>query len=326
MQKYFFKCMMLWLLVCSYSALSQVGVNTTNPHPSSALDITSSSRGVLIPRMSYEARVVMTGMENSLLVYDTTKELYYYYKASDGKLYAMNAWTSELTENGANTDTITTTFSKVGIGTKTPVKNLDVVGDIGATKTITAGQTITAGTSISAPKLYGEGAAPVGGIVMWSGTIADIPLGWALCDGSNGTPNLSGRFVVGYHSTDGDYNAPQKVGPVFTDADGTSTGTNSIDAKQVRLTGPQSGVASHTHTATDLGHQHAYWDQQAPQSGTGYDSGGNRDIGWNTDYPRTNVTGHANITVATNAVASATESIENRPPFYVLAYIIKLNY
>jgi len=31
---------------------------------------------------------------------------------------------------------------------------------------------------------------PVGGIIMWSGTIANIPSGWALCNGSNGTPDL----------------------------------------------------------------------------------------------------------------------------------------
>ena len=36
-----------------------------------------------------------------------------------------------------------------------------------------------------------------GMIIMWSGDIDEIPEGWALCDGSNGTPNLSDRFVVG---------------------------------------------------------------------------------------------------------------------------------
>ncbi len=35
-----------------------------------------------------------------------------------------------------------------------------------------------------------------GAIIMWSGTIATIPSGWALCNGSNGTPDLRNRFVV----------------------------------------------------------------------------------------------------------------------------------
>jgi len=35
-----------------------------------------------------------------------------------------------------------------------------------------------------------------GSIIMWSGLIADIPYGWYLCDGTNGTPNLKGKFLA----------------------------------------------------------------------------------------------------------------------------------
>jgi len=38
---------------------------------------------------------------------------------------------------------------------------------------------------------------PKGCILMWSGSIATIPSGFALCDGSNGTPDLRNRFVIG---------------------------------------------------------------------------------------------------------------------------------
>jgi hypothetical protein len=41
---------------------------------------------------------------------------------------------------------------------------------------------------------------PKGAIVLWSGSVSKIPSGWALCDGNNGTPNLSGRFVLGYQN------------------------------------------------------------------------------------------------------------------------------
>jgi hypothetical protein len=40
-------------------------------------------------------------------------------------------------------------------------------------------------------------ALPRGVIVMWSGSLEEIPTGWALCDGSNGTPDLRDRFVMG---------------------------------------------------------------------------------------------------------------------------------
>lgn len=32
---------------------------------------------------------------------------------------------------------------------------------------------------------------------MWSGSVATIPAGWAFCNGSNGTPDLRDRFIVG---------------------------------------------------------------------------------------------------------------------------------
>jgi len=53
-------------------------------------------------------------------------------------------------------------------------------------------------------------AVPAGVIVMWSGAVVNIPAGWTLCDGGNDgngnpTPDLSGRFIVGYDAGDGDY-------------------------------------------------------------------------------------------------------------------------
>ena len=38
-------------------------------------------------------------------------------------------------------------------------------------------------------------------ILAWSGSPSDVPVGWALCDGSNGTPDLRGRFILGFSST-----------------------------------------------------------------------------------------------------------------------------
>lgn len=35
------------------------------------------------------------------------------------------------------------------------------------------------------------------GIIIWSGSVVNIPSGWYLCNGSNGTPDLRGRFVIG---------------------------------------------------------------------------------------------------------------------------------
>jgi hypothetical protein len=43
-----------------------------------------------------------------------------------------------------------------------------------------------------------------GTIKLWSGAAADISHGWDLCDGSNGTPNLCGKFVLGARPGGGD--------------------------------------------------------------------------------------------------------------------------
>lgn len=40
-------------------------------------------------------------------------------------------------------------------------------------------------------------AVPSGVIVMWSGSAGNVPAGWTLCNGSSGTPDLRGRFVLG---------------------------------------------------------------------------------------------------------------------------------
>lgn len=46
-----------------------------------------------------------------------------------------------------------------------------------------------------------NGGIPSGGIIMWKGSVAEIPAGWALCDGQNGTPDLRDRFVLGAGGT-----------------------------------------------------------------------------------------------------------------------------
>ena len=73
----------------------------------------------------------------------------------------------------------------VGIGTAAPGASLDVRGNI------------TSSSVVTATSFTGNGIIPIGGIIMWSGTIANIPSGWALCNGSSGTPDLTNRFVIG---------------------------------------------------------------------------------------------------------------------------------
>jgi hypothetical protein len=53
------------------------------------------------------------------------------------------------------------------------------------------------GTAVADITNIANNAFPIGGIIMWSGLISSIPVHWVLCNGTNGTPDLRDRFIVG---------------------------------------------------------------------------------------------------------------------------------
>ena len=102
---------------------------------------------------------------------------------------------------------------------KTTLKgNLEVTGGTVSAQSLEATNLVVNGniTASTSGSLSGYGVTPVGGIIMWSGSPNQVPDGWALCNGqtANGhvTPNLSGKFIVGYSSSDSDYNPVGKTG------------------------------------------------------------------------------------------------------------------
>ncbi len=141
-------------------------------------------------------------------------------------------------------------------------------------------------------------AVPAGGIIMWSGSVASIPTGWFLCNGTNGTPNLTNRFVIG-------------AGSSYAVA---ATG-GSADAIVVSH--------SHTTTLTDPGHRHYVGSRDSTAN-----DGGNPNQEFVNDagtgngpatYTNTTTTG---ITAST-AAAGASGTNANLPPYYALAFIMK---
>jgi hypothetical protein len=141
-------------------------------------------------------------------------------------------------------------------------------------------------------------AFPSGIITMWSGTIATIPSGWLLCNGSSGTPDLRNRFVIGAFQ--------DTAGVAYTTITGADTQTGgSKDAI----------VVSHTHTVTDPGHLHTYL---FPTS-IGLAGGGNSLLA-NSGSSQNTSTASTGITIAT-AGSSGTNA--NLVPYFALAYIMK---
>lgn len=104
----------------------------------------------------------------------------------------------------------------------------------------------------------GYGGLPSGLIAMWSGLLSAIPSGWALCDGTNGTPNLLNSFVKGV--------ATNATNPGATGGAATASYTPGGTVSQPTFSGSALGThshavtsnvavsdhASHTHTYTDV--------------------------------------------------------------------------
>ena len=150
-------------------------------------------------------------------------------------------------------------------------------------------------------------AIPSGLISMWSGTIASIPSGWVLCNGSNSTPDLRNKFIIGAHT--------DSVGVAYSTVTGSNTQTGGTK---------DAIVVSHTHTATsavtDPGHVHTF---------TNYsNAGGASDtpiIG--SSNTLTTVSTNSAVTgisvATTNASTGSSGTDQNLPPYYALAFIMK---
>lgn len=83
---------------------------------------------------------------------------------------------------------------------------------------------------------------PAGFIGMWSGTIAEIPAGWLLCDGTSGTPNLTDKFIQGAKVS-----APPGGTGGSTNHTHTATATSNLD-RDVTAVPLGAGFPSVSHT------------------------------------------------------------------------------
>jgi len=145
-------------------------------------------------------------------------------------------------------------------------------------------------------------AFPVGGIILWSGSVASIPSGWALCNGSNGTPDLRNRFVVGAGSTYAVNATGGSADAIVVSHTHTFSGTTSSTnpTAQGRLDGVSLGGGTPSTypipTSTVIG---------SP-------------VPWNP------LDTHNHTFSGTTASTGSSGTNANLPPYYALAYIMKL--
>lgn len=165
---------------------------------------------------------------------------------------ATNAVTTVKIMNNAVTET------KIATGAVTTneifnrtITNNDIANDAGILPSKLSQDGASTGDVIEWKGSYWSAGSgfPSGGIIMWSGTLASIPTGWVLCDGTNGTPNLTDRFVWGV----GPAEDPGAVGGSTShlhSVDPPNTQTNIPDGVQTgsRYTHDQTfALNNHTH-------------------------------------------------------------------------------
>ena len=171
-----------------------------------------------------------------------------------------------------------------------------------------------------------------GMIMMWSGNTKDLPLGWELCDGGidvNGMriPDLRGRFVVGFDPRKPKEPNNTRVKDVLNYGDIHNTGGHD------NVTLDVDELPSHGHSIKDEGHNHNNTD-----NGDNYDrlmiANEERTFSLDTGHDNVNIDdeNQPNLSLAAEIKSSTTgitinttggsESHENRPPYYVLAFII----
>ena len=139
-----------------------------------------------------------------------------------------------------------------------------------------------------------EYGVPRGVIVMWSGSIADIPQGWALCDGTNGTPDLRDRFIKSIPNNS------------------TNPGSTGGNSAHIHTT------PNHQHGSKLGGENQNATDSTEIWTGFGESIGGKMFIKGSETPAATSVRTGTDVSGGSN-----TSSASSLPPYYEVAFIMK---
>ncbi len=165
----------LALLLCLLSEAQDISINTTgnSGHASAILDLTTTEKGVLFPRMTSAQRQAIPSPATGLYVFDTDENDLMIYNGSEW--LRANKLSSTWTDS--NTFTYLTPTGNVGIGVSNPAAKLDVQGDLQLSRTSSDNALINLGDGNSTPK-------------------------WQIVTESSGTYNYQGHLV--FKSKQGD--------------------------------------------------------------------------------------------------------------------------
>jgi hypothetical protein len=202
-----------------------------------------------------------------------------------------------------NASVSTTTGALVVVGGMGVTGNINV-GSGSGNAIVANGNVVINGSLLVAS---GAGLVPPGGIIAWSGAEINIPTGWLLCNGSNGTPDLRNRFIIG-------------------------AGTGSSYAVGATGGSANSIVVSHTHSFSDTTNTSSLvgtLTASKPPAATGIISVDATGLAGGGDGAQASVTRYKIDASHSHTVSGTTDSTgssgtnANLPPYYALCYIMK---
>jgi len=188
---------------------------------------------------------------------------------------------------------------------------------------------------------------PTGFIGMWSGTIASIPVGWAICNGQNGTPNLTDKFIIAAGNTYAPGAVGGSTGGAFTTtaagahSHGGATAGHQLSWGQMPAHNHGVNDPGHGHGVNDPGHSHYYETvgdggllapggavarygvkgARTEHVGTGIWISGNGTGIWLSNAGGNEAHAHG---IGTDGNHAHNVTVSTIPPYYALAYIMKL--
>ncbi|HMP75132.1 MAG TPA: hypothetical protein PKE12_02435 [Kiritimatiellia bacterium] len=190
---------------------------------------------------------------------------------------------------------------------------------------------------------------PAGVVILWSGAISNIPSGWALCDGANGTPDLRSRFVAGASNSNemrtvvganslvlssNQLPAHSHTGELAEGGAHTHSASTASGGSHTHSGGDISSGGSHTHSVTyggygeTRGRPGGQFGNYTQFSVSLYNGGSHTHTytvnsgGAHTHAVTVNSAGDHTHTVTLNETGGSA-AIDNRPAFYAVAFIMK---